>query len=105
MSGRSPGWRVAVRLAAREARGGLSGFRIFIAAIALGVAAIAAVGSTSRAITEGISLQGREILGGDIAVRFGGEVPPEAVVSTLGARGRLSTVTLVNSMARRVCPI
>jgi putative ABC transport system permease protein len=101
VTGRSPGWRVAVRLAAREARGGLSGFRIFIAAIALGVAAIAAVGSTSRAITEGISLQGREILGGDIAVRFGGEVPPETVVSTLGARGRLSTVTLVNSMARR----
>ncbi len=102
MSGRSPGWRVAVRLAAREARGGLSGFRIFIAAIALGVAAIAAVGSTSRAITEGISLQGREILGGDIAVRFGGETPPEAVVASLGARGRLSAVTLVNSMARRL---
>ncbi|MCM5556668.1 FtsX-like permease family protein [Pleomorphomonas sp. JP5] len=102
MSGRSPGWKVAVRLAAREARGGLSGFRIFIAAIALGVAAIAAVGSTSRAITEGISLQGREILGGDIAVRFGGETPPEAVVASLATRGRLSAVTLVNSMARRL---
>lgn len=102
MSGRSPGWRVAARLAAREARGGLSGFRIFIAAIALGVAAIAAVGSTSRAITEGISLQGREILGGDIAVRFGGETPPEAVSASLATRGRLSTVTLVNSMARRL---
>ncbi len=102
MSGGSPGWRVAGRLAAREARGGLKGFRIFIAAIALGVAAIAAVGSTSRAITEGIALQGREILGGDVAVRFGGEVPPEDVLAALGARGRLSTVTLVNSMARRI---
>lgn len=102
MTGGSPGWAIALRLAAREARGGLSGFRIFIAAIALGVAAIAAVGSTSRAITEGIALQGREILGGDIAVRFGGELPPGEVVATLGSRGRLSTVTLVNSMARRV---
>ena len=102
MSGGSPGWSVAVRLAAREARGGLSGFRIFIAAIALGVAAIAAVGSTSRAITEGIALQGREILGGDIAVRFGGEVPPADVLAALATRGRLSAVTLVNSMARRV---
>ncbi|PIO98350.1 ABC transporter permease [Pleomorphomonas carboxyditropha] len=101
MSVGSPDWPVAVRLAAREARGGLSGFRIFIAAIALGVAAIAAVGSTSRAITEGIALQGREILGGDIAVRFGGEVPPQDVLAALGERGRLSTVTLVNSMARR----
>jgi putative ABC transport system permease protein len=102
MSGGSPGWRVAGRLAAREARGGLKGFRIFIAAIALGVAAIAAVGSTSRAITEGIASQGREILGGDVAVRFGAETPPADLLAALERRGRLSTVTLVNSMARRV---
>lgn len=94
-------WRIALRLAAREARGGLSGFRIFIAAIALGVAAITAVGSTSRAITEGIAGQGREILGGDIAVRFGAETPPADVMAALAARGSLSSVTLVNSMARR----
>jgi len=97
----SAGWRVAVRLAAREARGGLSGFRIFIAAIALGVAAITAVGSTSRAITEGIASQGREILGGDLAVRFGAESPPADVLADLARRGPLSTVTLINSMARR----
>lgn len=93
---------VALRLATREARGGLSGFRIFIAAIALGVAAIAAVGSTSRGITEGIASQGREILGGDIAVRFGAETPPATTLADLDKRGDLSTVSLVNSMARRL---
>jgi hypothetical protein len=34
-----------LRLAVRELRGGLAGFRIFLACLALGVAAIAAVGS------------------------------------------------------------
>ncbi len=37
--------RIATRFARRELRGGLSGFRIFIACLALGVAAIAGVGS------------------------------------------------------------
>ena len=38
---------LSLRLALRELRGGLSGFYVFIACIALGVAAIAAVGSFS----------------------------------------------------------
>ena len=50
--------RSAVRFAARELRAGLAGFRIFIACIALGVAAIASVGSTTRGITEGIAAEG-----------------------------------------------
>ena len=37
--------QIAVRLARRELRAGLQGFRIFLACLALGVAAIAAVGS------------------------------------------------------------
>ena len=35
---------IAWRIAQRELRGGLKGFRIFLACLALGVAAIAAVG-------------------------------------------------------------
>ena len=101
MSGRSPDWRVAVRLAVREARGGLSGFRIFIAAIALGVAAIAAVGSMTRSISAGLASEGRVILGGDVAVSFGSEPPGAAVLAQLETRGAVSMATLVNSMARR----
>ena len=61
------GLPLSLRLALRELRGGLSGFYVFIACIALGVAAIAGVNSVSRALTEGISDEGRTILGGDVA--------------------------------------
>ena len=59
---------LALRLARREMRSGLGGFRLFIACLALGVAAIAAILSFSRAIEEGLRADAREILGGDVAV-------------------------------------
>ena len=46
---------VSVRIALRELRGGVDGFRIFLACLALGVAAIAAVGTVRGAITEGLT--------------------------------------------------
>ncbi|MGV8997745.1 MAG: ABC transporter permease [Parvibaculaceae bacterium] len=61
---------LAFRLARRELRGGISGFRIFIACLALGVAAIAGVGSVSTALTRGLSERGQDILGGDLDVRL-----------------------------------
>ena len=45
---------LAFRLARREMRSGLGGFRLFIACLALGVAAIAAILSFSRAVEEGL---------------------------------------------------
>ncbi len=59
---------LAFRLAARELRGGVRGFRIFLACLALGVAAIAAAGSVAEAFREGLASQAAEILGGDLAV-------------------------------------
>jgi putative ABC transport system permease protein len=44
------------------------GFRIFLACLALGVAAIAAAGSVAEAFRAGLASQAREILGGDLAV-------------------------------------
>jgi putative ABC transport system permease protein len=76
MSGRRPGaggpparppvWR----LARRELRGGLAGFRVFLACLALGVAAIAAVGTVRAAIERGLAEQGAVILGGDAQLAF-----------------------------------
>lgn len=59
---------LALRFAARELRSGVSGFRIFLACLALGVAAIAAAGSTAEAFRQGLASQAREILGGDMAI-------------------------------------
>lgn len=60
----------AARLAARELRGGLKGFRILLACLALGVAAIAGVGSTRSAIEAGLATEGAALLGGDAEAEF-----------------------------------
>ncbi|MFT6105612.1 MAG: putative ABC transport system permease protein, partial [Paracoccaceae bacterium] len=62
--------KIAWRIARRELRGGLKGFRVFLACLALGVAAIAAVGSVRVSITEGLVREGATILGGDAEARF-----------------------------------
>jgi putative ABC transport system permease protein len=62
------GMALAFRLARRELRSGLSGFRIFFASLVLGVVAIASVGSLSEAFLTGMAQQGRVLLGGDISV-------------------------------------
>jgi putative ABC transport system permease protein len=61
---------IFLRIARRELRGGLKGFRIFLACLALGVAAIAAVGSVREAIEAGLTREGAVILGGDAEMSF-----------------------------------
>lgn len=61
---------VFLRFALREMRGGLHGFYIFLACLALGVSAIAAAGSLGAAISEGMRREGQAILGGDAAVEL-----------------------------------
>ena len=61
---------IAARFARRELRGGLRGFRIFLACLALGVAAIAGIGSVRSSIEAGISEQGAVLLGGDAQMQF-----------------------------------
>jgi len=79
---------LSFRWARRELRSGVSGFRIFLACLALGVMAIAAAGSTAEAFRRGLASQSREILGGDIALTVQGRrVPPteQAALRKLGA--------------------
>ena len=58
---------LALRFAARDLRGGLRGFYVFIACIALGVMAIAGVRSLASGLMEGLAREGRVILGGDVS--------------------------------------
>ncbi|MHA6325529.1 ABC transporter permease [Roseivivax sp. CAU 1753] len=62
--------QTAATFARRELRGGLKGFRIFLACLALGVAAIAGVGSVRSAIQAGLEDQGAILLGGDAEAQF-----------------------------------
>ncbi|WP_298258544.1 FtsX-like permease family protein [uncultured Litoreibacter sp.] len=61
---------LAWRIARRELRGGLRGFWVFLACLALGVAAIAAIGTVRGAIEAGLTEQGAVILGGDVEVQL-----------------------------------
>lgn len=62
--------RLAARIARAELRGGLRGFWVFLACLALGVAAIAGVGMVRSAIEAGLRDQGAVLLGGDAQVEF-----------------------------------
>jgi len=88
-----------LRLALRELRGGLRGFGIFLACIALGVAAIASVSSLSRSLTEGISREGRRILGGDMAFSLLQREAAAPERAFLESKGRVNLVATMRAMA------
>lgn len=90
---------LALKFAVRELRGGLSGFRIFLACLALGVGAIAAAGSTAEAFRQGLASQAREILGGDIAVTIERTPFTPDQQAKLRALGTVSYASMVRSMA------
>ena len=60
----------AFRLAGRELRGGVRGFRVFLACLVLGVGAIAAIGSLRAAVEAGLRADARLLLGGDVSARL-----------------------------------
>ena len=61
---------LAARIARREMRGGVRGFAVFLACLALGVAAIAAVGTVRGSISAALTEQGAVLLGGDAQMSF-----------------------------------
>src|SRR3954449_9783645 len=91
---------LALRYALRELRGGLRGFYVFIACIALGVMAIAGVGSVAASLSEGLAREGRTLLGGDAAFSLiQREAKPEEVAFLRG-RGKVSVAATLRGMAR-----
>jgi putative ABC transport system permease protein len=92
--------RFALRFAWRDLRGGLRGFGVFVACIALGVAAIAGVGSVAASLSDGIAGAGQVILGGDLAFSLIERQATPAERAFLDARGAVSTVATMRAMAR-----
>ena len=90
---------LAWRLALRDLRGGLRGIRVVLACLALGVAAIAAVGSLRAAVDQGLADNGRALLGGDLSIDGGAQPLPDALRSWLQARGgRISAIVTMRSL-------
>src|SRR4029079_10177121 len=93
---------LAFRLARREMRSGLGGFRLFIACLALGVAAIAVILSLSRAVGEGLRADARGMLRRDIArYLLYREATPEQI-DYMKSRGQLVRWIDSRAMARPV---
>jgi putative ABC transport system permease protein len=88
------------RLACRELRGGLRGFYVFIACIALGVGAIAGVGSLANSVSAGLAQEGQVILGGDLAFSVMHREVDANERSFLDARGTVSATATLRAMAR-----
>lgn len=86
--------------ARRDLRGGLGGFRTLVGCIAIGVAAITAVASVSRSLSDSLAREGRVILGADASfVALQREATP-AEQAFLASRGELAPVAYIRGMAR-----
>jgi putative ABC transport system permease protein len=96
--GRAPS--LALRYALRELRGGLRGFYVFIACIALGVMAIAGVGSVAASLSEGLAREGRTLLGGDAAFSLIQREAKPDELAFLASRGQVSVAAMLRGMAR-----
>jgi putative ABC transport system permease protein len=91
---------VALRYAGRELRGGLRGFGVFVVCIALGVLAIAGVGSVADSLVDGLSRAGGVILGGDLAFSLVQREANATEHAFLDAHGTVSVVATLPTMAR-----
>lgn len=94
------GFGFPFRLALRELRAGLRGFGIFLACLALGVTAIAGVGSFARSLGDGLAREGRVILGGDLAFSLIHREASAAERAFLDGQGRVSVAATLRAMAR-----
>src|SRR3977135_1159261 len=99
-TGHSRASSLALRYALRELRGGLRGFYVFIACIALSVVGVAGVGRGAESLSEGLTREGRTLLGGDVAFSLiQREAKPEET-AFLRARGQVSVAAALRVMAR-----
>jgi putative ABC transport system permease protein len=91
--------KLAARFARREIRGGLKGFRILVACLALGVAAIAASGSLRAAVDAAIARDARALLGGDLDIRQTHQPFSSEQRAALAAMGSISQGLELRAMA------
>jgi putative ABC transport system permease protein len=96
----SRGRWLPLRFALRELRGGLHGFYVFIACIALGSLAIAGVGSLAASLAEGLAREGRIILGGDLAFTLIQREAGPSEREFLQSHGQVSSAATLRAMAR-----
>ena len=91
---------ISLRIALRELRGGVRCFGVFLACLAIGVTAIAGVGSFARALSDGMLREGERILGGDMAFSIIHRQADPAEMGFLKGKGAVSEVASMRAMTR-----
>jgi len=92
-------WRAILRATGAERRAGVRGFRLFVACLAIGAAAIAGAGSTASAFRAGLAAQSRAILGGDLSFGLRQHRPSDAMQVWAKQHGAASLILEANAMA------
>jgi putative ABC transport system permease protein len=92
--------RLALAIAFRELRSGAGGLTVFVLCIALGVAAVAAIGSLAASFDQALARQGRTLIGGDLSFELVHRQANEEEHAALEALGRLSESASFRAMAR-----
>src|SRR5258708_16151289 len=95
-----PTMPLAWRLARRERRGGLRGFRTFPACLARGVAVIAGVGSLAASVSAGLRADARAMLGGDVELHLVHRTATPQQRAYLAKDADVSEVAQMRAMAR-----
>ncbi len=90
----------ALRIALRELRGGVRGFRVLLACLALGVASVAAVGTVRSNIETSLTENGATILGGDAEIELSYRFADDVELRWMRSRSeQVSEIVEFRSMA------
>ena len=91
---------LAFSIALRELRAGAGGLTVFVLCIALGVAAVAAIGSLAASFDEALARQGRLLIGGDLSFELIHRQANTEERAALDALGQVSESASFRAMAR-----
>jgi putative ABC transport system permease protein len=91
-------WSLAWQFARCELRHSIMRFRIFLAALMLGVAAIGAVGSVAESMRSGITDNGRMLLGGDFELSSLHVAPDDELLDKVRQTASLSEIIQMRAM-------
>ena len=93
-------FKLACSFALRELRGGIKGFKVLIACIALGVSAISGVNAVALSITGGLAEEGNVILGADASFTTVQRRLNEEERQFLKTAGKINEAATMRAMAR-----
>src|SRR5215475_799386 len=92
--------RLAFAMGLRELRSGAGGLAVFVLCIALGVAAVAAIGSLSASFDKALARQGRLLVGGDLSFERVHRRAEQDERAALVTEGTVSESASLRAMAR-----